>query len=141
MRQRCRSVLLLSVALAIVGGLVLGACGGGDDEPAASETVSDDQSPSDEPADDGPEIAGSVGDADLLVSRDYLQGEWCDSDGQTWTIDGDTARLEDASGGVGELPVDLVFIDGPEETLVSQTDDEFVVIIAGDEVTFSRGSC
>ncbi len=118
--------------------VVLVACGGDDGgaSPSADVVRSD---PTTSGA--GLEIGGSASDADLLVPRSYLQGEWCDSDGQTWTIDGDTARLEDASGGTGEFPLDIVFIDGPEETLVSQTDDEFVVESAGDEISFSRGSC
>ena len=141
MYQHLRSFTRLWVALAVAGGLVLGACGGDDDDPAAAEPVSDDGGSADESSGDGPEIAGSVGDDDLLVPRDYLQGVWCDSDGQTWTIDGDTARFGDGAGGVGELPVDILFLDGLDESLVSQTDDEFVVAFSGDEVTFTRGGC
>jgi hypothetical protein len=129
------------LALGVVA-MVLVACGGDDgDASPTSAVVRSDTSGSGDGSGEGFEIAGSAGDDDLLVPRDYLQGEWCDSDGQTWTIDGDTVRLEDASGGAGDFPVDIAFIDGPEETLISQTDDEFVVEYAGDEITFSRGSC
>ena len=132
-----------STALAVVLLVVSTGCSSGDDGSTSptSAVGQSDNSGSASGIGDGVEIAGSAGDADLLVPRDYLQGEWCDSDNQTWTIDGDTARLEDASGGVAELPVDLAFIDGPEERLVSQTDDEFVVESAGDEITFRRGAC
>lgn len=122
---------------AAVAAMVLVACGG--DDGAASPTTADGAPVLG--SGDGPAIAGSVGDENLLVPRDYLQGEWCDTDGQTWTIDGDTARLEDGSGGAGELPVDLAFIKRPGDTLVSQTDDSFVVESDGAETTFQRGRC
>lgn len=113
--------------------IALVACGGdGDSSPTSA--VADQ-------AGEGPAIAGSVGDDLLLVPRDYLQGVWCDSDGQTWTIEGDTARFDDGSGGVGEFPVDLAFIARQEDSLVSQTDDEFVIRTAFDEVTYQRGNC
>lgn len=121
--------------------LVVGACGSDDDEPTADGSVTSDQDPSGDSSDDGADIAGSADDADLLVPRDYLQGAWCDSDGQSWTIEGDAARFVDASGGTAEFPVDIVFIDGPDESLVSQSDDEFVIMSLGEEITFSRGAC
>ena len=89
----------------------------------------------------GPNVAGSVGDDLLLVPRAYLQGQWCDSDGQSWTIDGDTARIEDTSGGVAVLPIDLAFIDNLDVDLISQTDNEFVIGSMGNQTTFTRGSC
>jgi hypothetical protein len=119
--------LLVVVAAAV---LVLGACGD-DDEPASNESVPDvvdDQGP-------------AIDEVDLVVPREYLQGEWCDSDGQGWSIEGSTARFDDGAGGAGEIPIDLLFIDDVENELVSQTDDEFVAILAGDEITFVRGSC
>jgi hypothetical protein len=132
--------------VAVVLAFAVGACGGDDDgaEPAPSETASnaDSTGSGDTPVDDGGGIEGSPADDDLLVPREYLQGEWCDSDGQSWFIEGDTARLEDSgSGGTAELPLDLVFIDGLDVELVSQTDDEFVFGSAEDEVTFTRGRC
>ena len=118
--------------------LVLVACGGGADTeanpaPSPATAATDDAS-------GGLDIAGSVGDSDLLVPRDYLQGEWCSSDGQSVTVNGDTVQLEEG-GGVMEAPVDLMFLDGPGGGLVSQTDDEFVVESGGVETTFTRGSC
>jgi len=129
--------LLIVVAAAV---LVLGACGE-NDELVSSESgrdVVDDRASSDEQlGDQGP----VVGEVDLVVPLDYLQGEWCDSDGQDWSIDGRIAQFEDGAGGAGEVPIDLVFIDDVENELVSQTDDGFVAILAGDEITFVRGSC
>jgi len=136
MHQHVRNVPLLWVALVLVGALVLGACGG--DEPAADATVG---TTSAEGTTDGPGVERSVDDGDLLVARDYLQGEWCDNDGQTWSIDGDTAKVENATGAAAELPVDLVFFDDVESELVSQTDTEFTIVSAGDEITFTRGGC
>ncbi len=75
------------------------------------------------------------------MPRDYLQGEWCDSDGQTWVIEGGIVSFDDTTGSVGELPVDLVFIDNLDVDLISQSDDEFVIGGAGDETTFTRGGC
>ncbi len=133
------------VVFAIALGLMVGACGGDDDPgPAVSEAATEgDSTVSDDPApDDGGEIAGSVTDDDLLMPRQYLQGEWCDSIGNSWIIEGDIARFEEsASGGVGEFPVDVLFIDNPDSSLVSQTDDEFVIETRGEEVTYVRGSC
>lgn len=120
-----RILLIFSVVVT----LMIGACGG-DDAPAASDN-----------GNDVGDRGGPPGEAELVVPRDYLQGGWCDSDGQSWTIEGDTARFEDSSGGAGQLPVDLVFIDDVDNELISQTDDEFVAVLAGDEITFSRGTC
>ena len=83
---------------------------------------------------------GSLDD-DLLVPRASLQGVWCASDGDTWTIEGDTASVDDGAGGTASLPLDLVFIDGSDQSLLSQTDDSFVTQLAGEEITFTRGSC
>ncbi|MEZ4501719.1 MAG: hypothetical protein R3C39_03770 [Dehalococcoidia bacterium] len=132
------SLLRPWVALALVGLLFLGACGGDDAESDASEEDSTSTAASATPADS---ISGSASDSDLVVPRDYLQGEWCDSEGQSWTIEGDTARFEDGSGGVGEFPVDIVFIKGIGVDLIAQTDSEFTFGGGGDEVTFTRGGC
>lgn len=133
------------MALVIAGALALGACGGAepasDSNSAADTGSSADTVSSDAPTGNGPDVEGSVDDDDLLVPRDYLQGVWCDSDGSTWTIDGDTAQFEDTSGGKGEFPVDLVFVDNLDGGLISQTDAEFVIGNADDQMTFTRGSC
>lgn len=126
-----RSLTRSWIAFVLAGGLLLAACGGDDA----------DASPPGNTGDGSPQIEGSVSDDDLLVPRAYLQGEWCDSDGDMWTIEGDTAKLEDGSGGMAELPVDLVFIDDLDADLVSQTDNEFVISSGGDEISFTRGSC
>ena len=134
-----RPVVRPGVVLALAGVLLLGACGGGDDDdPTADGTGT--SGPTE--AAGGLEIAGALDDDDLLVPRAYLQGEWCDSDGQRWSIEGDTARFEDpSSGGTGEFPVDLAFVDNPDNTLVSQSGHEFVVASGGSETTFTRGAC
>jgi hypothetical protein len=120
------------VAVAVVG------CGG-DDDASPTSTVAGEAGSG---GNGGLDIAGSVDDTNLLVPRGYLQGEWCDSDGQTWKIEGDIARVEDTSGGVGEVPVDLAFIDNLDIDLVSQSDSEFVIGGGGGEnTTFTRGSC
>ncbi len=132
--MKIRAEVLVAGAVA----LMLAACGGGDGADTPADGVTNHGSTE---SSAGLDIAGSVDDADLFVSRDYLQGEWCNSDGQTLTITGDTIRMEDQSGGVGEFPVDLVFVDGPGAALVSQTDDEFVIESEGAETTFTRGRC
>lgn len=142
MPPRLRGLLLLSLPAVLCLGLVVGACGGDDDDDAGgaarAETAADDGA-----GDDGglPDIAGSLSDDQLLVPRAYLQGVWCDSAGQTLTVEGDMARLEDGSGGVAEFPVDLVFNAGPGVSVASQTDDAFVVVSDGEETTFTRGAC
>lgn len=137
------------VAVAAVVGLVA-AAGGCDDDDAtptsatgSAETSSGD-SESGSVATDVVVADGAVGDEGLLVGRDYLQGEWCDSEGQHWTIDGDTARAEDpAGGGAAEFPVEIRFADGPDIDLVSQSDDQFVLGAPGSDatITFRRGAC
>lgn len=129
---RLLSVVRPTTLLAVGGVLALGACGGDDDEPAASGADAT-----------TPSIAGALDDSDLLLPRDYLQGEWCDSEGKIWSIEGDFARSEDPrTGGVAEgLPIDIVFIDAVDRTLVSQSDDEFVIGDGTSELTFTRGPC
>lgn len=136
MRNRSGVFIVGFVAMALV------ACGGdgGGTEPGSAVAQNEPNSGG-TVSDGGLDIAGSVDDSDLVVPRDYLQGEWCSSDGQTLTITGDMVRMEDQSGGVGEFPVDLAFVDGPGTVLVSQTDVEFVVEFEGAETTFSRGRC
>lgn len=142
-RRRSVIVLWFTILGALV--LIVAACAGDDDDAGSAPTdaASDaDATGTGTAAPEGPEIEGAVGDDDLLVPRQYLQGEWCDSDGNSWSIEGDTARfVESGGGGTAELPVDLAFIDSPDVSLVSQTDDQFVVGSGGDEVTFARGSC
>ena len=127
------------IVAVVAGGLVLGACGD-DSEPDESGSAGDDIS-SDDAGGDAGDIAGSVDDSDLIVPRDYLQGVWCDSDGEMWTIEGDIAELDDGAGGTGSFPLDVLFLDGPEEVLVSQSDDEFTIDFGDQQITFTRGSC
>ncbi len=129
------------VAAATVAAFALGACSDDDSPTPADADAAQDQASDDPGSDDGiGDLAGSVSDDLLLVPRAYLQGEWCDSDGNTWSIDGDIVRGGEG-GGSAELPIDLVFINTPDRTLVAQTDDEFVVADRGDETTFTRGGC
>ncbi len=127
------------VVVVMVFGLALGACG---DDSDPSPTAGDSTGSGDATSDEGDGTEGSAAEDDLLVPRQYLQGEWCDSDGQSWSIEGSTARFGvPGSEATGELPVDLAFINSLDVELVSQTDDEFVFTSGGEEVTFTRGSC
>lgn len=128
------------IRVLIIAAIGLVACGG-DDVSTTSSVDRDGTAIAGQGSDDGGGFAGTADDSDLLVARSYLQGEWCDSDGGMWTIEGDMARYEDGSGGVAEIPVDIAFIDGLDESLVSQTDDEFVVGSEFGEMTFTRGGC
>ncbi len=125
------------LAVAVVAVAVV-ACGGDDGDTSPASTVAGEAGSG---ANGELDVAGSVDDTNLLVPRDYLQGEWCDSDGQTWSIEGDIARVEDTSGGVGEVPVDLAFIDSLDIELLSRSDNEFVLGGSGEETTFTRGGC
>lgn len=144
------------LAVAIAFGFALGACG---DDGGASSTpvdppgdVTDDTgggttddtgggTTGDTTPDDGTGTEGSASDEDLVVPRAYLQGEWCDSEGDNWSIEGDTATLDDGSGGTAEFPIGILFIDGVDVDLISQTDDQFVFGSEFEQVTFTRGSC
>lgn len=121
-----RTAALRGLVIAVVLVLALGACG--DD----GNTM---------PTGDVGGIEGSVSDDDLLVSRDYLQGEWCEGDDKHWTIEGDIAHFDDGSGATAEVPIDILFIDGVGVDLISQTDDMFVFGSATEQATFTRGSC
>ena len=80
---------LIAVA---ISGMAVVACEGDDGDTSPTSALSGDADARGSGGSGGLEIAGSVDDANLLVAREYLQGVWCDSDGQTWTIEGDTAR-------------------------------------------------
>ncbi len=128
--------------MALAAMLALGACSSDDDdEPAADDSAASEESSSDETDDVIGDLSSDVSDSDLIVPRDYLQGMWCDSDGENWTIEGETARLETQDGGVGEFPLGILFLDTVDVDLISQSDDEFVFGAAGEEVTFTRGAC
>ena len=134
------------LAVLLAGGLTLLGCGD-DDSSDASETANGavvDDSTSDAP--DASDVSGddaavdAGGGGGLIVPLDYLQGEWCDHEGTTWSIDGETAQLDDGSGGVGEMPINVLFVDVPG-ALISQDADSFVFMSGPDEVTFTRGAC
>lgn len=141
--------------VAAVVGLTIGVVGcGGDDDAAdgagggaadAPDSEAGEADATDSDLDDEAleELFDDIDESDLLVPLDYLQGEWCDSDGLAWSIEDTTARFgESLDGPVGEVPVILVFHVGPEIDLVSQTDDQFVVDDGiGDPSTFTRGRC
>ena len=134
----------LVVALVASFALVLGACGGDDDTEGTSATEDDSATvpaePSDTSGDDGGLAAGDS--SDLVVPLDYLQGEWCNTDGEAWLFEGETARFGETHDAlVGELPVTLALAAGSERVLVSQTADEFVLDLQIREVTFTRGRC
>lgn len=137
--------------LAVVAVLVLaaGACGddssdvvptdaAGDSDPSEGDSGDGDSSSDDSGEDD--DLAGALGDSELFVSREYLQGEWCDDEGNSYSIDGDIAVIEDGSGGVAEFPIDLLFIRLPGID-VDQSDNEFSLSDGESSQTFTRGSC
>ena len=143
-----RTSAFRGLAIAVAFGFALGACGDDDGAaPASGDSpgdVTDDtggDTTGDTTPDDDTGIEGSASDGDLLVPRDYLQGEWCDSEGDNWSIEGDTATLDDGSGGTAEFPIDILFIDGADVDLISQTDDQFVFGSEFEQVTFTRGNC
>lgn len=126
----------VTIALALT--MLLTACSGGDD------ASSDDASPQPEvsviDAADDTLPAGDV--SDLVVPLDYLQGEWCNSDGEAWVFEGETARFgENHDELLGELPVGVALAAGSERVLILQSDDEFVVDLQTRELTFTRGRC
>ena len=106
-------------ALVVSAAVVLGACGGDDDGASDDPDVSSDASGA---TTDGDELP--AGDpSDLVVPLDYLQGEWCNTDGEAWVFDGETARFGESHDAlVGELPVSLALAAGSERVLISQTD-------------------
>lgn len=141
------TAFMRELAVVLAGGLVLLGCG--DDDSTSDVTGSADVEVVESEGSTEGDATGSessdassndVDDVGLLVPLDYLQGEWCDHDGTTWTIEGEIAQLDDGSGGTGEMPVNVLFINVPG-ALVSQGDDQFVFMSAGEEVTFTRGAC
>ena len=148
MNQSVLTTLVRRLALVFAGGLVLIACGNDDssDDDTSSDaqtTVEELDSSSDDSGDAGGNASSgdaTSGGSNLLVPLDYLQGTWCDNEGTTWTIDGETAQLDDGAGGTGQMPINVLFLDVPG-ALVAQSDNEFVFNSGGDEVTFTRGSC
>ena len=127
-------------ALALVATMCLVACSsdddGSSDEAPAQPEVSDDGA-----GDDGDDAVPAGDTSGLVVPLEYLQGEWCNSDGEAWVIEGETARFgENHDELVGELPVAGAFAGGPG-ILISQSDDEFVIDVRTREVTFTRGRC
>ena len=122
---RTRSSFLLVVVLVIA--LAFAACS--DDLGSA---------PTEAPVDPPP----SGDDSDLVVPLDYLQGEWCNSDGEAWLFEGDTARFgESHEDLVGQMPIAGLMAAGSQRVLVSQTDDEFVLDLDSRQLTFTRGGC
>ncbi len=109
--------------------------------PADTSATSDQSATSTEaPSDNN---VPAVGDnSDLVVPLDYLQGEWCNSDGEAWVFEGETARFGESHDNLfGELPVTAALAAGSERVLVSQVDDEFVLDLQTRQVTFTRGRC
>lgn len=127
---------------------MLGACGGDD---AADDTAGDDAAVPADSSDTSVEPSDAAADGDdlpagdpsgLVVPLDYLQGEWCNTDGEAWVFEGETARFGETHDAlVGELPVTLALAAGSERVMVSQSDDEFVLDLQVREVTFTRGRC
>ena len=135
-----RSTRRIWIAIVIACGLVLGACGDDDDSGSDDNGSVGDDSASDDAADNADDTFVPV-DSDLLLPSDYLQGVWCDNEGATWTIDGDTAVLDDGAGGTGTFPLGVLFVDAPGNVVVTQADDAFTVDLGDDEITFTRGAC
>ena len=77
----------------------------------------------------------------LVASRDYLQGQWCLSDGNTYTVEGDTVRILTVQGIEATAPIEAPFSVTANQRMVSQSDDQFVMVLGDEEITFTRGSC
>lgn len=142
MTRRCR--LLIGLATLAAALLLATGCSS-DDDDAADDRPAGIDTPTGADATDPGDVLNELlneppADADLVVPRDYLQGEWCDSDGESWVIEGDTALRTDASGGSLEISIGRVFVDRVGE-LRSQTDDAFTFGAGDEERTFTRGSC
>lgn len=118
----CLGAIVLAIAV------LASACGGA---PADGDAAN---------AEDDALAAGDT--SELVVPLDYLQGEWCNSDGEAWVFDGETARFGESHDElIGEVPVALALGAGSERLLISQSDDEFVVDLQSRELTFTRGRC
>ncbi|MEZ5166672.1 MAG: hypothetical protein R2695_09320 [Acidimicrobiales bacterium] len=117
--RRWLGVTIVAFALVVAG------CGGDDGDSSsggsvesnttAGETDGSSDQPDTTTGDEG-ENAFSVGDdSDLIVPLDYLQGEWCNSDGEAWVVEGETARFGASHDELsGEVPVSVAFVDSPE---------------------------
>ena len=128
------------VRMLIVVALALGLAACSDDGDSDSAAPSDQSDSSSAGPVDGDSMSEDTNG--LVVPLDYLQGEWCNSDGEAWVIDGQTARFGETHDELfGELPVAAALAAGSERSLVSQTNDEFVLDLQTREVTFTRGRC
>ena len=126
-------VLMLALALSLT------ACSGGDGDASPAQPSEQSAATGGEPADDALPVGD---DSDLVVPLEYLQGEWCNTDGEAWLFEGDTARFgENHDELFGELPVAVALSAGPERVVISQSDNEFVLDLQTREVTFTRGRC
>ena len=123
---------------ALVVCTLLGAACSSDDGANDSDETADAATEGD--VGDQTDLADITEDVDLILPRDYLEGEWCTSDGETWVFDDDTVRIDDGAGGSAEFPVATLLAAGSGIEVVSQADDNFVLAVP-DEVTYSRGSC
>ena len=130
--SRLRRTVAIGLALA----LSVSACGS-DDDVSSPEPSDQTATSAGSPADDG-----LADNSDLVVPLDFLQGEWCSSDGEAWLFEGETARFgENHDELIGALPVADALAAGSQRVLISQSDDEFVLDLQTREVTFTRGRC
>lgn len=123
---------------ALVVFTLLGAACSSDDGANNSDEAPD--VGSDGGAGDQTDLADITEDVDLILPREYLVGEWCNSDGETWVFDESTVRIDDGAGGSAEFPLATLLAESSGIEVVSQADDNFVLAVP-DDITYTRGSC
>lgn len=125
-------------AAALVTFTLLGAACSSDDGANDSDEAA--EAGADGDTGDQTDLADITDDVDLILPRDYLEGAWCNSDGETWVFDESTVRIDDGAGGSAEFPLATLLAEGSGIEVVSQADDNFVLAVP-DEITYTRGSC
>lgn len=118
--------------LAVVFVVALAASCGGDDDAADNVTT-----PGSATTVGATSVAGNDGSpfGGLILEESYLRGTWC-SEGANYVVDDNGVKI----GPLDPMPIEAVF-GNPNLSLVSSSDDEFVVLQSVREVTFIRGSC
>lgn len=116
-----------TTALLVAMSLAMAACGGGDGQADSGVTAV--------PEPTSAEDSGGGGTSSL--SATYLDGEWCSSEGIGYSVDGESVKV-DFGNSVLDSSIQQTF---GNKTVVSQGDDQFVIEEAGEEVTFTRGTC
>ena len=113
--------------------LIAAACGGDSDDGGNNEVAT--SSPSTVVSSGGGDNEPSSGLGGLILEESYLRGTWC-SEGANYVVDDNGVKI----GPLDPMTIEAVF-GNPNLSLVSSSDDEFVVLQSVREVTFIRGSC